>query len=223
MQGGTWPSAINAAPTCGSPSSSGSLLTAGFRPWRSSLCQTTHTEGAAAGKPTPRAHFADNDLALGRMIEALSRSLYWKDTVVFVLEDDAQSGPDHVDSHRSVLQVISAWNRGGTIHRFVNTTDVLATMEQILGLGSLSQFDRFGRPLRGIFAASPDFTPYTALIPAVSLDEKNPEKTKQAEASSSLDLTRPDAADDETFNQILWSTIKGENVPYPPPTFAHGQ
>ena len=182
-----------------------------------------HTEGAAAGKPTPRAHFADNDLALGRMIEALSQSVYWRDTVVFVLEDDAQSGPDHVDSHRSVLQVISAWNRGGTIHRFVNTTDVLATMEEILGLESLSQFDRFGRPLRGIFAARPDLTPYTALIPAVSLDEKNPEKTKQAEASSGLDLTRPDAADDEIFNRILWSTIKGENISYPPPAFAHGQ
>ena len=78
-----------------------------------------HTAGAAAGKPTPRAYMADNDLALGRIIEALSHSPFWRDTAVFVVEDDAQAGPDHVDSHRSVLLMISAWNRGGVVHRFV--------------------------------------------------------------------------------------------------------
>src|SRR5207245_8332199 len=86
-----------------------------------------HTAGAAANKPTPRAFMADNDLALGRIVEALSRSPYWRDTAIFVLEDDAQSGPDHVDSHRSVLLVISAYNRAGVVHRFTNTTDVIAT------------------------------------------------------------------------------------------------
>jgi hypothetical protein len=149
------------------------------------------------------------------MVEALSKSPYWRDTVMFVLEDDAQSGPDHVDSHRSVLLVISAYNRSGVIHRFTNTTDVLATMEEILGLDALSQFDHYGRPLRGIFAVEPDLTPYSVLKPAVDLNEKNPPKE-----SEKLDLSRPDAVDDELFNRILWRVIKGEGVPYPGPTRA---
>jgi len=171
-----------------------------------------HTAGMQADAPTPRAYMADNDLALGRMIEALSATPFWRDTAVFVLEDDAQSGPDHVDSHRSLLFVISAWNRPGTVHRFVNTTDVLATMEELLGLGSLSQFDRFGRPLRGIFAAQPDLAPYKALQPAVDLKEKNPPKA--ASSSSSFDMKHADTMDDDAFNRILWAAIKGD-VPYP--------
>ena len=108
-----------------------------------------HTAGATAGEPTPRAYMADNDLALGRVIEALSKSPFWKDTVVFVLEDDAQDGPDHVDSHRSPLLVISAWNKPGVVHRFANTTDVLATIGAILKLAPMSQFDAFGWPIDG--------------------------------------------------------------------------
>ncbi|HTQ78768.1 MAG TPA: beta-propeller fold lactonase family protein, partial [Thermoanaerobaculia bacterium] len=110
-----------------------------------------HTSGAAPGKFSPRSSVADNDLALGRIVEGLSKSPFWKSTVVFVVEDDAQNGPDHVDSHRSVLLVLSAYNRPGAIHRFVNTTDVTATIEQILGLPSLSHFDHFGRPLVDVF------------------------------------------------------------------------
>jgi YVTN family beta-propeller protein len=178
-----------------------------------------HTAGTQADAPTPRAYMADNDLALGRMIEALSSTPFWRDTAVFVLEDDAQSGPDHVDSHRSLLFVISAFNRPGTIHRFVNTTDVLATMEELLGLGSLSQFDHFGRPLRGIFAAQPDLTPYKAAQPAVDLKEKNPPKATGAAPSehANLDFSRADAVDDDVFNRMLWTAIKGKDVPYPEP------
>ncbi len=171
-----------------------------------------HTSGTSPDMPTPRAYMADNDLALGRMIEALSSTPFWRDTAVFVLEDDAQSGPDHVDSHRSVMYVISAYNRPGTIHRFVNTTDVIATMEEILGLGSLSQFDHFGRPLRGIFAAQPDLAPYKALQPSADMKEKNPPRAEHAQ----LDFTRADANDDDAFNRILWKAIKGD-VPYPEP------
>src|SRR5207249_7823703 len=133
---------------------------------------------------------ADNDLALGRMVEALSGSPFWRDTVMFVLEDDAQSGPDHVDSHRSVLLVISAYNRSGVVHHFVNTTDVIATMEEIVGLDSLSQFDHFGRPVRGVFASEPDSTPYSAITPDVDLNEKNPPGTVATE-SAKLDFSRP--------------------------------
>jgi YVTN family beta-propeller protein len=175
-----------------------------------------HTSGASAGTPTPRAYVADNDLALGRVIEALSRSPFWKNTVVFVLEDDAQDGPDHVDSHRSPLLVISAYNRPGVIHRFANTTDVIATIADVLHLGSLSQFDHFGRPLAGIFAYEPDPTPYTALVPDIPLDERNPSGTRGALESERLDLTQEDRSDDELFNRILWEAVKGD-APYPGP------
>ncbi len=173
-----------------------------------------HTAGARAGDRTPRAFVADNDLALGRMVEALSRSPFWKNTVVFVLEDDAQSGPDHVDSHRSPMLAISAYNRGGVFHRFANTTDVLSTIEEILGLGRMSQFDHYGRPLREIWKTEPDLSPYVALTPSVSLDERNPARGALAEASKKLALQKEDEADEELFNRILWTTIKG-NRSYP--------
>jgi YVTN family beta-propeller protein len=178
-----------------------------------------HTRGAAADKPTPRAFVADNDLALGRIVDAVSHSPFWRDTAIFVVEDDAQSGPDHVDSHRSVMLMISAWNRSGVVHRFVNTTDVLATMEEILGLDALSQFDHYGRPLRGIYASEADLTPYDAIKPAIDLNEKNP-PSEAAKQSALLDFSREDAADDDTLNRILWRAIKGESVPYPGPTRA---
>ena len=133
---------------------------------------------------------ADNDLALGRIIEALSRTPFWESTAVFVLEDDAQNGPDHVDSHRSVLMVISPWSQRGVHHRWTNTTDVVATMTEILGIGSLSQFDFHGRPLRGIWA----------------------------EASEELDLRFEDSGQDDFFNEILWRMLKGPDVPYPGPS-----
>jgi YVTN family beta-propeller protein len=181
-----------------------------------------HTRGAAAGAYTPRAYMADNDLALGRVVEALSRSSFWKNTVVFVLEDDAQNGPDHVDSHRSPLLVISAWNRPQVSHRFANTTDVIATIEEILSLDHLSQFDAFGRPLRGIWAGKPDLAPYTTLTPSTPLTERNPPNTRAARASAKLDFRGEDRIDDEVFNRILWSAIKGDARPYPGPTHQTG-
>ncbi len=176
-----------------------------------------HTSGASAGKPTPRAYMADNDLALGRIIEALSKSPFWKSTVVFVIEDDAQDGPDHVDSHRSPLLVISPYNRGKVFHRFANTTDVLATIEDILGLGRMSQFDHYGRPLREIWETTPDLTPYAALVSSVPLDEKNPKRGALAEASKKLVLEKEDMSNDDVFNRILWGAIKGDKR-YPGPT-----
>ena len=174
-----------------------------------------HTSGARAGAPTPRAHVADNDLALGRIIEALSRSPFWKNTAVFVLEDDAQNGPDHVDSHRSPLFVISPYAAGGAVHRFTNTTDVLRTIEELLGLSSLSQFDDFGVPLREIWRKDPDLRPYAAIVPMVNLDEVNKPNTREARESTRLDLRFEDIANEELFNRILWRTIKGNAVPYP--------
>jgi hypothetical protein len=161
---------------------------------------------------------ADNDLALGRIVEAISRSQFWRSTAIFVVEDDAQNGPDHVDSHRTPFFLISPWARPGVHHRFTNTTDVVATMEEILGLGSLSQFDYYGRPLRDVWTESPDIAPYRALVPAVPLDERNPPQGRGARESERLDLAFEDIADEDLFNQILWRAIKGETVPYPGPT-----
>jgi hypothetical protein len=174
-----------------------------------------HTSGGAAGKPTPRAAVADNDLALGRMIAALTRTPFWKSTVVFVLEDDAQNGPDHVDSHRSPLLVISPYNRPGVYHRFTNTTDVLRTIEGMLGLGTMSHFDYFGRPLTDVWAGDADVRPYEALTPGVSLDERNPPATRGARESRRLRLDREDASDDDDFSRILWHVVKGYDRPYP--------
>ena len=174
-----------------------------------------HTAGARAGSPTPRAYMADNDLALGRMVEALSHTPFWKSTVVFVLEDDAQNGPDHVDSHRSPLLVISPYSAGGTIHRFANTTDVIRTIEEILGTASLAHFDYYAQPLRDVWSSRADDRPYVALRSSVPLDEKNAAGTREARESSRLDLRLEDLSDDDLFNRILWGTIKGPGVPYP--------
>jgi len=173
-----------------------------------------HTAGLRSGLCTPRACFADNDLALGRIIDALSHSQFWRNTAVFVLEDDAQAGPDHVDSHRSVMFTISPWARGGVAHRFVNTTDVLATIEEMLGLDSFSHFDHFGRPLREIWRASPDTRPYVALTPAQPLGELNLASGAGARASAHIDLAHEDRVDDAVFNHILWGAFKG-TAPYP--------
>src|SRR5262249_6982083 len=154
------------------------------------------------------------------LVEGLSRSRFWKDTVVFVVEDDAQAGPDHVDSHRSVLLTISAYNPPGARRRFVNTTDVVATVEEILGLGRLSQFDHSGRRLRGSFSPRPDLSPYVALAREVSLDELNVAGDTAAGSSGMLDLSAPDAVDDDLMNRILWSAVKGDGVPYPGPRHA---
>lgn len=174
-----------------------------------------HTAALKAGAPTPRAYLADNDLAFGRMIEALSASPYWRNTVVFVLEDDAQNGPDHIDSHRSELFVISAYNAPGVYHRFVNTTDVIATIAQILHLGSLSQFDYFGRPIADAFSSRADLTRYTTRRPAINLLDVNPPSGRAAEGSRLLDLSAEDRADEDLFNELLWHAIKGSRVPYP--------
>jgi len=173
-----------------------------------------HTSGAQAGMPTPQAAMADNDLALGRIVQAVSQSPYWKNTVIFVLEDDAQNGPDHVDSHRSPMLVISAYNRPGTWHRWANTTDVLRTIEEILGLQSMSQFDYYGHPLREIWAATPDLRPYVALPPGVSLDAVNPSSGRGARESRRLDLQIEDMSNPDLFNHILWRQLKGD-APYP--------
>jgi DNA-binding beta-propeller fold protein YncE len=172
-----------------------------------------HLAAARPGKCTPYACMADNDLALGRIVQALSHSLYWKDTVIFVVEDDAQAGPHHVDSHRAPFYAISAYNRPGTVRRFINTTDVIAAIEDIVGMGRLSKFDYFSRSLADIFAATPDLTPFDPITPKQDLNEKNPKNTAAARLSEGLDLSAPDRVDDQVYNRIVWLMLKGEASP----------
>ena len=167
-----------------------------------------HLTAARPGKCTPFACMADNDLALGRIVQALSHSSFWKDTVIFVVEDDAQAGPDHVDSHRAPFYAISAYSQPGTVHRFINTTDVIAAIEDILGMGRLSKFDYFSRSLADLFTSTPNLMPFDAIMPKQDLNEKNPQNTAAARMSEGLDLSAPDRVDEGMYNRILWLMLK---------------
>ena len=169
-----------------------------------------HLTAARPGKCTPFACMADNDLALGRIVQVLSHSPYWKDTVILVVEDDAQAGPDHIDSHRAPFYVISAYSHPGTMHRFINTTDVIAAIEDLLGMGRLSKFDYFSRSLADIFTSTPNLTPFDAIMPKQDLNERNPPNTAAARMSEGLDLSAPDRVDDGVYNRILWLMLKGD-------------
>ena len=176
-----------------------------------------HTQGTTPGAPTPRAMIADNDLALGRVIEAISNSVYWKDSAVFVLEDDAQSGPDHVDSHRSVALLAGPFvKRGFVDHTFYSTSGVLRTMEMILGLPPMSQYDAGATTLYNSFQSTPNLGAYSRLAPAVPLDEKNPPNATGAAVSRSMNFSDADLTPEEPLNEVIWRSIKGD-TPMPPP------
>jgi hypothetical protein len=161
---------------------------------------------------------ADNDLALGRLVEAVSRSVYWKDSAIFVVEDDAQSGPDHVDSHRSIALVASPFAKRHTVdHTLYTTSGVLRTMELMLGLGPMSYYDAAATPMYGAFQSAPDLTPYSKLIATVPFDEKNPPGTQGASLSQAMNFTDADLTPEEPLNEIIWRSVKGPGVPMPPP------
>lgn len=176
-----------------------------------------HTGGTRPGVPTPRANVADNDLALGRLVEALSKSRYWKDTVVFVLEDDAQSGPDHIDSHRSPGFVISSWTRKGvTDSTLYSTVSMLRTMGLILGFQPMSQYDAGALPMHSVFLDKPDLRPYELAKPTFDILETNQPTAPMAQESSKLDFSEADRVDDALMNRIIWAATRG-NEPVPPP------
>jgi len=183
---------------------------------------SNHTNGTRPDSPTPRAMVADNDLALGMVIEALSKSKFWPKTCVFVTEDDPQNGFDHVDGHRTVGLVVSPYTRRGAVDSTCyNQTGMVKTMELILGLPPMTQLDLSATPMRGCFAARPDPTPYTAVKNRVPLDEMNrPVKELTGKArefalkSLELDFDEEDRADEDTLNRILWFSVRGDK-PYP--------
>lgn len=175
-----------------------------------------HTAGMRAGSFSPRAMFADNDLALGQLVEAVSKSRFWKSTAIFVLEDDAQAGPDHVDAHRSPAFVISPWaKRKALDSSMYNTVSMLRTIELILGLKPMTHFDAAAVPMHTAFTSTPDFTPYTAAVPQYSRTERNPKGTSLAARSARLDLDEADRIDDAEMNDILYRGIQGRPAPAP--------
>jgi DNA-binding beta-propeller fold protein YncE len=180
-----------------------------------------HTNGTSVGKLTPVALVADNDLALGRVVEAISRSRFWKDTAIFVVEDDAQNGPDHVDAHRTVALVISPYTKRAHVDSTMySTSSMLRTMELILGLQPMSQFDAAARPMFNAFQAKADFAPYAHVVPQVDMKARNRKTAWGAKLSESFNFAREDAADDVLLNEVIWRSIKGADRPMPPPVRA---
>ncbi len=177
-----------------------------------------HTEGTAAGKLTPTAMVADNDLALGRIVEAVSKSRFWKETAIFVVEDDAQNGPDHVDAHRTVALVISPYSQHAIVDSSMySTASMLRTIELILGLRPLSQFDAAARPMYQSFRSSANTAEYQPIVPAVNRDERNAENAWGTRLSAEMDFSKEDAADDLLLNEVVWRSVKGADNPMPAP------
>jgi hypothetical protein len=166
---------------------------------------------------------ADNDLALGKIVEGLSRSPFWKKMAILVVEDDAQNGVDHVDGHRTVALAAGPFVRRGAVDStFYAHQSIVKTIELILGLEPLTIFDRIANDMRNSFTDKPDFTPFTAVTPGQDLFERSPEARALAGRArqAALDSERmrwdvPDAVPSERLNRILWHSVKGWNAPYP--------
>jgi hypothetical protein len=183
-----------------------------------------HTSGTSRNCPTPAATVADNDLAFGRIVEALSHSKFWREMAIFGIEDDPQNGFDHVSGYRTTAYVASPFaRRGAVVSTQYNTTSLLRTLEQILGLPPMNQFDASAVPMFDCFTDTPDFSPFSAVPNQVPLDEMNPDPQaihdpllrKNALASGRLDFRRVDACPEDVLNRILWHAMKGSQAPYP--------
>jgi hypothetical protein len=161
------------------------------------------------GDPHPIAQVADNDLALGRIVDHISHSKYWKDTAIFVIEDDAQDGPDHVDAHRTVGHVISPYTQTSKVDSvFYSSVSMLRTMELILGLQPLTQYDAAANPMFNSFGDRPSTRPYDAIKPAQPLDQPNPADAPLASQSAQMDFSREDQAPEQVLNQAIWKSVK---------------
>jgi hypothetical protein len=176
-----------------------------------------HTTGTSPGTFTPEACVASNDLALGRLVEAVTKSKYWAQTAIFVIEDDAQNGPDHVDAHRTVGLVISPYTK----RKFVDSTQystvsMVRTIELILGLPPLSQYDAAARPMFASFTDKADLTAYKHEPARIDLKTVNPKTAYGARRSAKMDFSEYDKVDDFELNEILWRAIKGRKAPLPP-------
>jgi hypothetical protein len=183
-----------------------------------------HTSGTDPGHPTPAAQVADNDLAFGQIVDAISHSRFWKETCILAIEDDPQAGWDHVSGYRTTAYVASPYTKRNTVvSTQYNHTSILRTIELILGLPPMNQMDATATPMTDCFAAIPDFAPFDALTNNVPLDQMNPPAKKISDAvlrkdayvSSRLPLSKPDQCPEATLNRILWHAMKGTRMPYP--------
>lgn len=185
-----------------------------------------HTAGTVPGFPTPQAMVADNDLALGKIVDAISHSPDWKDSAIFVTEDDAQNGVDHVDGHRTAGYVISPYARSGVDHTYYSQIDMVRTIEQILGMPPMNQFDLAATPMYDAFTGKPNRAPYTAAPNRIPLDQLSPSPTstmnptQAAWAKWSSTAFRgpvfvPDSPNDNALNRDIWYSVKGYTTPYP--------
>jgi hypothetical protein len=180
-----------------------------------------HTEGLRKGRPTPFAHVADNDLAVGLFVQHLSESPIRNESVVFILEDDAQNGPDHVDAHRSTAYVAGGLvKRHFVDHSMYSTSSMLRTIELILGLPPMSQYDAAALPMWNCFSPIADKTVFHAIAAKVNLDDKNIAYNKWQKMSDEMDFSAEDRAPDAALNQILWVAVKGEQSACPAPVHA---
>lgn len=175
-----------------------------------------HTSGLAKGAYSPYAAVADNDLAVGRLVEHISHSKIWKESAIFILEDDAQNGADHVDAHRSTAYIVSPYTRRNFVdHTMYSTSSMLRTMELILGLPPMSQYDAAATPMWRCFTATPDFTPYKALPAQVDIEERNIAVNELSRISETFNLVEVDAVPGLLFNEVLWKALKGTEMPAP--------
>ncbi len=180
-----------------------------------------HTAGSTPGKPTPAACVAENDLALGMLVEAVTESRFWDSTAIFVVEDDAQNGPDHVDAHRTVALAISPYTKKGSVDSTMySTSSMLRTMELILGLRPMSQFDAAAMPMYNSFQAKADNRPFRALPANVDVTEVNSKLAWGAADSRKMDFSKEDEADDLVLNEIIWRNVRGANSKMPSPVRA---
>jgi DNA-binding beta-propeller fold protein YncE len=175
-----------------------------------------HTSGTGPNLPTPSAMVADNDLAVGKLVEAISHSRYWASTAIFAIEDDAQAGPDHVDEQRSTLYIASPYAAGGVQHAMYTQASVLRTIEILLGLPPMSPYDAGALPLTAAFRATPNLRPFDAVHPHVDLNATNAKTAYRAADSARLDFAQADRADDGELNDILWHAVKGAHATPPP-------
>jgi YVTN family beta-propeller protein len=176
-----------------------------------------HTWGTASERPRPTAMVADNDLALGRIVEAISKSRFWGETAVFVVEDDAQDGPDHLDGHRTVAFAVSPYTQTGKVDStFYSQVSMIRTMGLILGVPPLTQFDERASPMTASFAEVPNLRPYEARVPAVNLHARNGPAEPLGEVTARMDFSRPDAAPDRLLAEAIWKSVKGAEIEIPP-------
>ena len=180
-----------------------------------------HTSGTSPGKPTPIAHVGDNDRAFGLLVEAVSQSKFWPQTAIFCVEDDAQNGPDHVDAHRTIAFVASPYaRRGARDSTLYSTSSMLRTMELILGLKPMSQFDAAAMPMFASFQNEPDAKPFAAREVTVDMEGKNAETAWGADRSRKMNFAKEDAADDLQLNEVIWRSIRGPRNAMPAPVRA---